>query len=361
LSHFVIELPGCAPELASYIPTHYAKVGSDPLTSIYGIKWQKFVGIHETALYVVTFPGNVPEGTVQVSVQAGPEALRSVESGVLPGSCRSAGDFQISGTVFDDANSDGIYDEVEPGLPDVTVVLEGEGEVIATGRTNADGEYRFEGIAPGYYTVRVPAMTADSDFNEDLAEYFIYTGSTSGDPRVEVSVGPDSEGNDFGFEPDAQVLIQGFNKGELTTTGKSVKYWKDQLGAALRGEVAEIDAATLKNYLDQIETLYLPDPYQFGTGNRLRAALDMLNHKPDAIDWYELREELLAAELNVVHGLGITGAAGLQSNLLAWGETLVATNAPAEGVSGLKISAVTLLEAATVFNQLNGGGSKKNE
>ncbi len=360
LSHFSIELPECAPELASYSPPKGANTGIDRITGIFGIKWHAFVGIDASAAYSVTFPGNVVEGSIRVAVQGGPESQRSVEAGPLPGPCKDADRYTISGLVFEDTDTDGVKDDIEAPLADVTVLLAFPAGDTLSAATDATGAYRFEALPAGDYTVRIPSSTNEDDFNETLFAFFVHTGVNTDDPSQGVTLGPDAEGVVFGFTPVPTDIVEDIISGELVTTGETVKYWKAQLEGALKGEPDEIDAATLLGYLDVIETIYLPEWYQFGTEDRLEVALDYLKHKPDAGEWYELREELLATQLNTVRGLGVTGAEGLEDALIAWGETLLITNDSTVGTSAATAVPATLTEAATVFNAINGGGGKTN-
>ena len=61
----------------------------------------------------------------------------------------------IAGRVYADDNNNGLIDSGEMLLPGVTVeLLNEQGAVIATTTTAADGSYKFEGLAPGTYSVR---------------------------------------------------------------------------------------------------------------------------------------------------------------------------------------------------------------
>lgn len=65
----------------------------------------------------------------------------------------------ITGKVFQDRGTDGrtsngSYEVGEPGLGGVTIILRDvNGAIIATTITGPDGSYRFDGVAPGNYTV----------------------------------------------------------------------------------------------------------------------------------------------------------------------------------------------------------------
>ena len=64
----------------------------------------------------------------------------------------------IGDYVWSDADGDGLQDPGEPGLGGVTVqLLDSGGAVIATTTTDADGRYRFTGVAAGEYQVQIPA------------------------------------------------------------------------------------------------------------------------------------------------------------------------------------------------------------
>ncbi|WP_031071272.1 ABC transporter permease subunit [Streptomyces sp. NRRL S-118] len=51
----------------------------------------------------------------------------------------------------------GVIDDAERGLPGLTVEAVRDGTAVATATTAADGSFRFAGLDPGAYTVRLPA------------------------------------------------------------------------------------------------------------------------------------------------------------------------------------------------------------
>ncbi len=101
-----------------------------------------------------------------------------------------AGFYQIatlSGIAFGDANSDGIMDDNEQGIPNVTVTLfdNNTGMPIGTTMTNSSGIYEFPNLPAGdYYVIFDTASTGNND----------YEGS------------PQDQGNDDNLDSDADSI-----------------------------------------------------------------------------------------------------------------------------------------------------------
>ncbi|GAB3691860.1 hypothetical protein GCM10027592_10210 [Spirosoma flavus] len=73
--------------------------------------------------------------------------------------------------VWNDLDQDGIQDDGEPGLVEVTVVLLQNGVVVATTSTDANGMYRFNGLTPGIpYSV---SFTTPAGFTATLQHQHI--------------------------------------------------------------------------------------------------------------------------------------------------------------------------------------------
>ena len=67
----------------------------------------------------------------------------------------------IGDTIFDDLDGDGVPDVGEPGLQGVTVELF-DGVVTTTVVTGPNGDYVFDGLTPGDYSVSVDPTTLPS-------------------------------------------------------------------------------------------------------------------------------------------------------------------------------------------------------
>jgi hypothetical protein len=322
LSHWVLAFDTDEVPVAS--PSSPVSYGLDPTTGVYGLKWDGGQDAGTTATYCVTLPGQVGEGEGEYSVKGG--TYYAVEKITVPGGSAPppSDTYSISGTVYVDANGDGAFGVDEPILANVSVELvDADGNVIATVLTDADGNYQFDGLVPGSYTVRVPDASLADDFNESLAEYF-----NGGGAQAVTIVDGDQSDVDFGYGVDTGSILDDFNADDpdgdgfsFSGTGKTIGYWKHQLAVAIKGKGrAHVDAATLQGYLDAIEALYLFDPFQFNDADEFGAAFAILkstsSHEVDL-----LNKQLLGTELNEMAGRGLGGdAAALQDVLIAWCE-----------------------------------------
>jgi hypothetical protein len=349
-AHVSLQIPACAGALADYSPQP-AVLGLDPTTGISGIHWNfpihgdDAVGLN----FSVTFAGDVPEGVVRFAVKAGTDVGR----GVVTGPCQG---FLISGTLYVDSDSSGTRNAAnEPGsLANVTVALVDAAGGTATTTTAANGTFAFKTL-DGTFTLRIDAATSAVDFNEDLFASFFATTTLT---RV-VTVGPDSPNNDFGFKPQAKKVIAEVQDGTLPTDGLPAKFWLRELRGAVRsGTGPTYSAATLLGFLNTIEGLFFPVPYQFDSGVELQQAIDQLSH-PIRTNLDALIQALLVTELNHVSGHGLVGEADLQAVLLSWAESVVIANTTSGATAGPVVSkssdtlAPDIGTATTLLNSIN--------
>ena len=105
--------------------------------------------------------------TDAVTLAAGDENL-TLDAGLYR--TASLGDF-----VWDDLNGDGLQDAGEPGVEGVTVNLyDGDGNLVGTTTTDADGLYAFTDLAPGDYVVEFV-----------LPGGFVFTTKDAGDDALD--------------------------------------------------------------------------------------------------------------------------------------------------------------------------------
>jgi len=121
----------------------------------------------------------------------------------------------IGDRIWLDADGDGVQDAGEADIPGVTVnLLDGDGNIIATAITDANGNYQFSGVPDGSYTVQV------TDMNNVLAMITITgdpDGSLNGQATLVISAGHITQiGStpctgcdndlDFGYRPSGGVI-----------------------------------------------------------------------------------------------------------------------------------------------------------
>jgi len=305
LSNFFLEVPDCAPDPNAFDPSGPA-LNVNPHNGIYGAMWTIGLGMNESRSYSMTFPGDVPLGIIRSHVKAG----TTVDIGTIAGPCAG---FVISGAVYVDADSSGTRSAAELGIDNVTVRLVDAAGDIESMPTDSNGDYIFVGL-DGTYTVRVDAATPEIDFNEELANSFDPTGLTS----FEVTVGPDSPYNNFGYHPRQDEIIAELEAGTLPTDGENAKYWTKQVRG--KGNV-DYSAMQVSDFITEIQGLFLVYPFQFTPGNESAEVMDILSIRSKD-DLELLKRELLTAEFNHVSGKGL-GDPALQAALLKWVEALV--------------------------------------
>ena len=90
---------------------------------------------------------SVTSNEVEVTVESGFAQFIFVDFGDRPYNAT------IFGVVFDDSDFDGVRDPGEGGVPSVQVDLSGDGDLVASGSTDADGVFSFTVFQPGSYVV----------------------------------------------------------------------------------------------------------------------------------------------------------------------------------------------------------------
>jgi len=136
----------------------------------------------------------------------------------------------LGDTVWLDANLNGVQDSSELGIAGATLTLNGPGGTVATTTTDASGQYRFEQLAAGSYTVTVSALPAN------LTQTFDLDGiNSAGTASASLTEGQTRVDVDFGY-------------GYLGTLGDTVWLDANLNGAQDSGETGLSGVtATLKN------------------------------------------------------------------------------------------------------------------
>ena len=113
-------------------------------------------------------------------------------------------DNSLSGTVYRDDSRNGDQDGTEPGYSGVTVqLLDKDGQVIATTTTDANGNYSFDKLPDGTYSVTVvkDGELADTEQTEDPDT----TKDNASEPVTLNEDNPSKDHIDFGYVPDYSI------------------------------------------------------------------------------------------------------------------------------------------------------------
>jgi hypothetical protein len=139
-----------------------------------------------------------------------------------PSACAAS----VSGRVWRDDDLDGIEAEGEPGLAGVTVALRAAEETVATGITDADGAFAFDGLCAGDYVLVLDEAT--------LPDGFVPTTCAGGpcSPFEVTLEGDDSavDGLAFGWGPPLPEDACFYRP----------DYWRIQYGSLLEGARCEL-------------------------------------------------------------------------------------------------------------------------
>ena len=136
----------------------------------------------------------------------------------------------ITGTVYRDDNRDKTINGDEPGLERVSVqLLDEDGKVLQTLDTDADGNYAFQHLPDGKYTVKVVRSSSIKDYDQTEDP-----DATVDDTSAVYTMGPEhslQEKVNFGYVPDYSIAgrvyrdsdrSKSYTNGEETFSGVTV-------------------------------------------------------------------------------------------------------------------------------------------
>ncbi|MEZ5371684.1 MAG: SdrD B-like domain-containing protein [Microthrixaceae bacterium] len=121
-----------------------------------------------------------------------------------------------------DLDGDGVQDSGESGIDGVTVeLLNAGGDVVAIDETDSNGNYLFDGLVAGTYTVRVKADTLPSGLTQTADP----DATIDGQHTRDLSAGTNPRNVDFGYIPAGAIDITKVNTtGPVIVDGGSVGY-----------------------------------------------------------------------------------------------------------------------------------------
>ncbi len=133
-------------------------------------------------------PESNPSPTAELTVNAG-DVIPTKDFGY-----QNTALFDISDSVWFDANRNGIRDEVGTGIENVTVNLLGErGQVIATTTTDANGDFTFPDLPDGDYIIEI------TDHTQELMGLLATTTASARRSQDVTLAGADVAGVNFGW------------------------------------------------------------------------------------------------------------------------------------------------------------------
>ena len=132
-------------------------------------------------------------------------------------------DNSISGTIYRDDNRSNSHNGGEAGYPEQTVqLLDKDGQVIATTTTDANGNYSFDNLPDGTYSVKVVKDGALTDLEQ--TEDPDGTKDSASEPIVLNEDNPTKKNVNFGYVPDyfikGTIYRDGNRSGALDTDEK---------------------------------------------------------------------------------------------------------------------------------------------
>jgi hypothetical protein len=153
------------------------------------------------------------------------EEAGSVETATIlsaPLACTQHAD--IRGSIWNDQNADGNIDSDEGGIAKVTVALiNQDGTVYAQDDTNTKGEFSFENIAPGRYTI-------DVDQGDNQLDGMIQTyepdHNLNGKDQIVVKCDNDHTGTDFGYTSQESAPVGVVERPQLLAKTGGQTLWK---------------------------------------------------------------------------------------------------------------------------------------
>ena len=151
------------------------------------------------------------------------------------------------GTVWHDANNDGVIGADEDRIAGVEIRLTDEnGDFVASTITNSDGEYHFEDLAPGHYTITEIQPTDFIDGRDSLGTVTDLNGNTQASGQQandEFTVWLDSgdQGTNYDFGELLPASISGFVHTDPNGDGELNSDFGDQVLANVAIELLDND------------------------------------------------------------------------------------------------------------------------
>lgn len=329
ISHWVISIaPSCGGSeilAGSNDPLATFVENDKPTDGMRGIKFDTGYADGETRTVTVTLNGKWNTGDVAIAVKSGNGFVLGTAQGPVCGGDTAPVLHLLSGNVFFDVNYNGGRNADEIGIGGVTVALWGDGEVVDSTITAADGSYSFL-VPTGSYTLIVGGANGMSP-----------TTITEHDANVAGATTAPDTGFGLNFSAISTMSANGFTIG----------YWKNNLEKALKGATkgTQVSAATLSSHTTTIRELAL-EPFATLTAHDAVKILSSNSSLPSAL----LAKQLLASEYNYANGAYLNGDARLTYLFIYFGESVLQNAAAYDATYVLKVK-----DWMDAYNNTHGG------
>lgn len=209
---FELEGPNLIPITSTVVPTNTVDFSvaltAPTITGTFRADWKiyngnkrEFFGVFgDGPVWVQIVVESVPEELVEppTTVTATVTATVPVTTAVITPVFENAA---VSGLVWEDEQGDGLQDEEESPLREITVALYRDAcpgtQLVATRATNVGGGYLFTSLAPGTYCVMIDVFTPE---NVSLLSPGDWTTPESGSITVELQSGENLTDLNFGWQ-----------------------------------------------------------------------------------------------------------------------------------------------------------------
>ncbi|MEL6988846.1 MAG: SdrD B-like domain-containing protein, partial [Bacteroidota bacterium] len=132
-----------------------------------------------------------PDNTTDVTIGIGDEHL-TADFGYQ-------GTASLGDTIYEDTDGDGSQGADEPGIEGVVVTLtDADGNVVGTDTTDANGNYGFDNLPPGDYTVTVTPPAGYDNTGDP-------NGGLDNTSEVTLAAGENNPDQDFGYQGNASL------------------------------------------------------------------------------------------------------------------------------------------------------------
>jgi len=166
----------------------------------------------------------------------------------------------ITGLVWNDLNGDGARDAGEPVIPGATVTLQnGDGTVVTTGTSGADGSYAFSELLAGGYRVTLDPSTLAFPASSVVSNTYDLSGTLQSDSGVfALAAGEQKAAVDFGYV-EARSSIHLSKSGRLSGEAKPGEQVEWSFTIENTGEAALTDI-DIEDHLAGVENLRITWP-----------------------------------------------------------------------------------------------------